>query len=78
MARPAKASASQLETLHNIVTKDLTTRLRGEHSTADIRAAIEWLKANNITGVAAENTPLQELSELIGEIDFEEVERGIR
>lgn len=79
MARGSKkASEVALETLHNLVTEDLTARLKDEHSTADIRAAIEWLKANSITGVAADNNPLNQLSELIGELDFEEVEQGIR
>lgn len=80
MARTSKrATEATLELLHNLVTQDLVSRLEdGEHTTADIRAAIEWLKANNITGVAIDNNPLNQLSELIGGLDFSDVEQGVR
>lgn len=79
MARTSKrASEATLELLHNLVTEDLVQRIKdGEHTTADIRAAIEWLKVNSITGVAIDNNPLNQLSELIGGLDFSEVEAGI-
>jgi hypothetical protein len=69
----SRASEAALEKLHNLVTKDLTARIQDEHSTADIRAAIEWLKVNSITGVAAPNSPLAELTEILGGLDFEDV-----
>jgi hypothetical protein len=80
MARTSKrASEATLELLHNLVTEDLVQRLHdGEHTTADIRAAIEWLKVNSITGVAIDNNPLNQLSELIGGLDFSDVEAGCR
>ena len=79
MARKSKkASEVSMEMLHNLVTNDLTDRISGDHSTADIRAAIEWLKANHITGVAAENTPLNRLTELLSDLEFEDVEMGIK
>jgi hypothetical protein len=80
MARTSKrATEATLELLHNLVTEDLVLRLKdGEHTTADIRAAIEWLKANSITGVAVDNNPLNQLSELIGGLDFSDVEAGCR
>lgn len=74
----ARATEKSLENLHNLVTKDLINRIKSEeHSTADIRAAIEWLKANSITGVPVDNSPLRGLSELINEIEFDEVEVGV-
>ena len=47
----------------------------GEATTADLRAAIDWLKANDITGVAMDNSPLAGLAGLIPELDFDEVNR---
>jgi hypothetical protein len=80
MARTSKrATEATLELLHNLVTEDLVQRLHdGEHTTADIRAAIEWLKVNSITGVAIDNNPLNQLSDLIGGLDFSDVEAGCR
>ena len=41
----------QFELLHGLVTSEFIARVKGgEASTADLRAAVEWLKINNITG----------------------------
>ena len=45
--------------LHQIVTEELLTRIQsGEASTQDLKAAIDWLHKNDITGVAVEGNPL--------------------
>ena len=77
MGRSKRSSESSLEVLHNLLTEDLTARLQGEPSTADLRAAIEWLKVNGVTGVATQNTPLGKLDKLISDLTFEEVESGL-
>ena len=47
-----RASEEAFDELHALVTTEITQRIKnGEASTADLRAAIEWLKANDITGV---------------------------
>ena len=74
-----KATEDQFSELHNLVTRELTNRVKKgeEATTADIKAAIDWLAKNNITGVAAEGSPLANL--LAGlELSDEEVEAAIR
>lgn len=71
----SRASEEAFEELHSILTKEITSRIKsGEASTADLRAAIEWLKANDITGVAVEGSPLANLAGLIPELTFDEVQ----
>ena len=74
-----KRTSEQLfEELHSLLTVELLDRIKsGEASTADLRAAIDWLHKNDITGVAAEGTPLAGLMGLIPELTFDEVNGGI-
>ena len=68
----------QMELLHGILTQELINRLQtGAASTADLRAAIDWLKTNDITGVPVENSPLASLAGLIPELTFDEVQEEI-
>ena len=47
-----------------------------EASTADIRAAIDWLGKNDITSVAVAGSPLAALAGLDpGDLQFEDVQR---
>ena len=80
MTTSKRATESALEQLHKSVTKNLADRLKsGDQTTADIRAAIEWLKVNGITGPAPAKSALAELEGLIPELDldFDEVESGV-
>jgi dienelactone hydrolase len=73
-----RASEEAFEELHAILTNEIATRIKsGEATTADLRAAIDWLKANDITGVAIEGSPLAGLVGLIPELTFEDVERHV-
>ena len=73
-----RASEEAFEELHAILTKEITGRIKsGEATTADLRAAIDWLKANDITGVAVSGSPLAGLLGTIPELDFEEVQRAL-
>lgn len=76
----AKASEQSLNTLHGLVTSELASRVRqkGECTTADLRAAIDWLAKNNITGVATQGSPLHSLMEGLTEADQEFVEGLVR
>ena len=57
------ATEDQFNELHNLVTKEFLTRIKsGEASTQDLKAAIDWLKQNDITGVAVEGNPLDKLT----------------
>lgn len=72
-----RASEDQFDLLHSLVTTELTQRIKsGEATTADLRAAIEWLSKNDITGVAVEGSPLSSLLGSIPELTFDEVNSG--
>jgi len=44
-----KATESQFNELHNLVTKEFLSRIKsGEASTQDLKAACDWLKANDM------------------------------
>ena len=58
-----KATEDQFNELHNLVTKEFLTRIKaGEATTQDLKAACDWLKANDISGVAYDGNPLTKLS----------------
>jgi len=64
--------------LHGLLTKELISRIQtGEATTADLRAAIDWLAKNDITGVPVEDSPLASLAGLIPELSFEDVQEEI-
>tara|TARA_E500000305_G_scaffold54685_2_gene43659 strand:- start:938 stop:1165 length:228 start_codon:yes stop_codon:yes gene_type:complete len=74
----ARAKEEAFEELHAILTNEIISRIKtGEATTADLRAAIEWLKVNDITGVAVAGSPLAGLAGLIPELTFEDVERYV-
>lgn len=69
-----RASEDLFEELHSILTIELMDRVKsGEATTADLKACIDWLKVNDITGVAVSGSPLAGLAGLIPELTFEEV-----
>ena len=75
-----RATEAQLSTLHNLLTQELTDRVRlgKDASTADLKAAIDWLAKNNITGPVVENSPLASLIAEITQEEEEEVLEQIR
>jgi hypothetical protein len=74
-----KASESQFNELHNAVTQELANRVsRGEDCpTADLKAAIEWLVKNGISGVAAEGNQLDKLRKVVPMVDYEDIRRRV-
>ena len=78
MAKHQKATEDQFSELHDMVTRELANRIRsGEASTADIKAAIEWLKTNDITGVQFEGNPLDKLANVLPKVDPELVQKRL-
>lgn len=72
-----RASEDLFDELHALLTTEIIGRIRsGEATTADLRAAIDWLKANDITGVAVDGSPLASLTALIPDLTFDEVNNG--
>ena len=70
-----KATEDQFNELHNLVTKEFLSRIKsGEATTQDLKAACDWLKTNDISGVALESSPLAKLASIVPEIDPEIVQ----
>ena len=66
----AKATEEQFNELHNLVTKDFLKRVKsGEATTQDLKAACDGLRANDITGVAYDGSPLDKLARVIPKVD---------
>ena len=67
---PKKATEDKFNELHNLVTEDFLRRVRsGEASTQDLKAACDWLKPNDITGVAYEGSTLDKLNKILPTVD---------
>ena len=74
----AKAKEEKFDELHNLVTNEFLKRVRsGEATTQDLKAACDWLKSNDISGVAYEGNPLSKLAQVLPEIDPELVKRRL-
>tara|TARA_B100000700_G_C14368320_1_gene544774 strand:- start:34 stop:279 length:246 start_codon:yes stop_codon:yes gene_type:complete len=70
-----KATEEQFNELHNLVTEEFLARVKsGEATTQDLKAACDWLKTNDISGVAYEGNPLHKLASVMPEIDPELVQ----
>ena len=73
-----KASENQFNQLHNLVTKEFLARVKsGEATTADLKAACDWLKTNNISGVAETGNPLDQLANIMPTIDPDMVQERL-
>ena len=67
---PRKATEETFNELHYLVTEDFLHRIKsGEATTQDLKAACDWLKTNDITGVAYEGSPLDKLNKLLPTVD---------
>ena len=74
----AKATEEQFNELHNLVTKEFLKRVKsGEATTQDLKAACDWLKVNDVSGVAYEGNPLDKLSRIMPKVDPELVHRRL-
>jgi TPR repeat protein len=73
-----KATEDMFNELHNIVTKELLTRIKsGEASTADLKAACDWLTKNDISGVAYDGNPLDKLATIMPKVDPELIQKRL-
>ena len=73
-----KATEDQFNELHNLVTKEFLARVKsGEATTQDLKAACDWLKTNDISGIAYEGSPLDKLANLMPTVDPEMVQRRL-
>jgi len=73
-----KASEDMFNELHNMVTQELLNRIKsGEASTADLKAACDWLAKNDISGVAYDGNPLDKLATIMPKVDPELVQKRL-
>ncbi len=73
-----KATEEQFDELHNLVTTEFLSRVRsGEATTQDLKAACDWLKTNDITGIALDGSPLSKLAAIMPTVDPELVQRRL-
>ena len=73
-----KASEEKFNELHNLVTLEFLKRVKsGEASAHELKAACDWLKTNDVTGVALEGNPLNKLANVMPKIDPELVKRSM-
>ena len=71
-----KATETQFNELHNLVTTEFLKRVKsGEASTQDLKAACDWLRTNDVSGVAYEGNPLDKLNKIMPKVDPELVQR---
>ena len=73
-----KAREDQFNELHKLVTEDFLKRIKsGEATTQDLKAACDWLKTNDITGVEIEGNALSKLRGVMPQVDHELVKRRL-
>ena len=73
-----KAGEDQFNELHNLVTKEFLARIKsGEATTQDLKAACDWLKNNDITGIAQDGNPLDKLVSIMPKVDPDMVQRRL-
>lgn len=73
-----KATEAMFNELHNMVTQELLNRIKsGEASTADLKAACDWLAKNDISGVAYDGNPLDKLATIMPKVDPELVQKRL-
>ena len=79
MSKVSRAGESQFNELHNLVTTEFLNRIKsGEATTADLKAASDWLYKNDITGVAFDTSPLSKLANVMPKIDFDAVQKAVK
>ena len=73
-----RATEDQVNELHNLVTTEFLKRVKsGEASTQDLKAACEWLKTNDINGIAYDGNPLSKLAAVMPKVDPELVQQRL-
>ena len=71
-----KATETQFNELHNLVTTEFLKSVKSvEATTQDLKAACDWLKTNDISGVAYDGSPLDKLNKIMPKVDPELVQR---
>ena len=70
-----KASEEKFNELHNLVTLEFLKRVKsGEASAHELKAACDWLKTNDVTGVATDGSALDKLQKIMPKVNPELVQ----
>ena len=70
-----KATEKQFNELHGLVTKEFLSRIKsGVATTQDLKAACDWLKVNDVSGVAYDGNPLDKLNKIMPKVHPELVQ----
>lgn len=73
-----RATEDRFNLLHNVLTEAHIKVLEsGEHTAADLKAAADWLHKNDISGVAVEGSPLDNLRHLVPVVNPEDIQRRV-
>ena len=73
-----RATEDQFNELHGILTTEFLARIKsGEATTADLKAAADWLAKNDITGIDFDDSPLGKLADLMPKVDFDAVQKAV-
>jgi hypothetical protein len=73
-----KATEQQFNELHNLVTDEFLKRVKsGTATTQDLKAACDWLKTNDVSGVAYDGNPLDKLAQVMPKVKPELVQRRL-
>ena len=73
-----KATENEFNELHGLVTKEFLTRIKsGTATTQDLKAACDWLKTNDISGVQYDGNPLDKLAKVIPTVDPALIQRRL-
>jgi len=73
-----KANEDQFNELHSLVTAEFLQRIKsGDATTQDLKAACDWLKVNDISGVALEGSKLEKLASVMPTVDPELVQQRL-
>ena len=76
---PRRASEETFNELHKLLTEEyLIIILSGEATTADLKAAGDWLFKNDITGIVVDNGALGKLADIMPTIDFDAVQKAVQ
>ena len=79
MNKVSRAGESQFNELHKLVNAEFLNRIKsGEATTADLKAASDWLYKNDITGVAFDTSPLSKLADIMPQVDFDAVQKAVK
>ena len=70
-----KATEENFNELHNLVTKEFLKRIKsGEASAHELKAACDWLKTNDVTGVDQNGNALDQLNKIMPKVNPELVQ----